>query len=245
MCCENLVTISTNVRGGGAGVRQKVKPNVRRVKRVVLCDDHEIVREAIKARMADSKVVEIVGEASNGREVVEVVKELGPDILIIDVELPKHDGIEATKEVLKVRPRTKVIVFTAHAQPDLLALALRAGASGYVLKSAPAEEIARAVKTVTGGGSFLGGNFAAGKPSEVEKLLLLSARERQILDLLAEGLRVKDIAQAPLAQPGDRAHPCAQRDRQAGGGDAHRGGRAGGAVRLSGWRGRCGLRRRR
>jgi two-component system, NarL family, nitrate/nitrite response regulator NarL len=109
---------------------------VRDAKRVVLCDDHEIVREAIKSRMANSNSVQIVGEAGNGRDVVDVVKELEPDVLIIDVELPKRDGIEATKEVLKARPRTKVIIFTAHAQPDLLALALRAGASGYVLKSA-------------------------------------------------------------------------------------------------------------
>ena len=115
--------------------------------------------------MANSSIVEIVGEAGNGRDVVDVVKELEPDVLIIDVELPKRDGIEATKEVLKARPRTKVIIFTAHAQPDLLALALRAGASGYVLKSAPAEDIARAVKAVTGGGTFLGGDFAGGKPS--------------------------------------------------------------------------------
>ena len=205
---------------------------VREAKRVVLCDDHEIVREAIKARMANSSVVEIVGEAGNGRDVVDVVKELEPDVLIIDVELPKRDGIEATKEVLKVRPRTKVIIFTAHAQPDLLALALRAGASGYVLKSAPAEDIARAVKAVTGGGTFLGGDFAGGKPSEVEKLLELSPRERQILELLAEGLRVKEIAERLAAQPGDRPHPRPQRDRQARGRHPHRGGRPGGAVQL-------------
>ena len=172
--------------------------SVRDAKRVVLCDDHEIVRDAIKSRMANSNTLQIVGEASNGRDVVDVVnvvKELEPDVLIVDVEMPKRDGIEATKEVLKVRPRTKVIIFTAHAQPDLLALALRAGASGYVLKSAPAEDIARAVKAVTGGGTFLGGDFAGGKPSEVEKLLDLSPRERQILELLAEGLRVKEIAE--------------------------------------------------
>src|SRR2546429_4842535 len=95
-------------------------------KRVVLCDDHEIVRDAIKSRMANSGVVEIVGEAGDGREVVDVVKELDPDVVIIDVEMPKRDGIEATKEVLKARPRTKVIIFNAHDQPDLLALALRA-----------------------------------------------------------------------------------------------------------------------
>ena len=162
-------------------------------KRVVLCDDHEIVREAIKARMANSSTVEIVGEAGNGRDVVDVVKELEPDVLIIDVELPKRDGIEATKEVLRARPRTKVIIFTAHAQPDLLTLALRAGASGYVLKSAPSEDIARAIEVVAGGGTFVGTELGQGA-GEVEKLLELTPREREILELLAEGLRVKQIA---------------------------------------------------
>src|ERR1044072_7884865 len=169
--------------------------SVRDARRVVLCDDHEIVREGITSRVANSRTVEIVGEAADGRDVVEVVKQLEPDVLIIDVELPKRDGIEATKEVLKVRPRTKEIVFTAHPHPALLALALRAGASGCVLKSAPAEDIARAVKAVMDGGTFLGGDLAGGKPSEGEKLLLLSPRERQILELLAEGLRVKEIAE--------------------------------------------------
>src|SRR6266516_7470889 len=167
--------------------------SVRDAKRVGLCDGHEIVREAIKARMANSSIVEIVGEASNGRDVVDVVKELEPDVLIIDVELPKRDGIEATKEVLQARPRTKVIIFTAHAQPDLLTLALRAGASGYVLKSAPSEDIARAIEVVAGGGSFVGTELGQGA-GEVEKLLELTPREREILELLAEGLRVKQIA---------------------------------------------------
>src|SRR5690348_11592456 len=92
--------------------------SVREARRVVLCDDHEIVREAIKARMANSSTVEIVGEAGNGRDVVDVVKELEPDVLIIDVELPKRDGIEATKEVLRARPRTKVIIFRPRPRRD-------------------------------------------------------------------------------------------------------------------------------
>src|SRR6478672_3607204 len=107
-------------------------------KRVVLCDDHEIVREAIKARMA-------------AVEGVEIVKELEPDVCIVDVELPGKDGIDATKDILKARPETRVIIFTAHAQPDLLTLALRAGASGYVLKSAPSEDIARAIEVLAEG----------------------------------------------------------------------------------------------
>jgi DNA-binding NarL/FixJ family response regulator len=164
------------------------------VKRVVLCDDHEIVREAIKSRMAGSDSVEIVGEATNGREVVDVVRDLNPDVLIIDVELPKRDGIEATREVLSVRPRTKVIIFSAHAEPDLVALGLRAGAAGYLVKSAPPEDIAKAVMTVASGRTFIGGGFASGKPTEVEKLVNLTPRERQVLGQLADGLRVKEIA---------------------------------------------------
>src|SRR4029077_4713229 len=131
-------------------------------KRVVLCDDHEIVREAIKARMAEVQGVEIVGEAETSEQVVDVVRELEPDVCIVDVELPGKDGIDATKAILKARPETRVIIFPAHAQPDLLTLALRAGASGYVLKSAPSEDIARAIEVVAGGGPLLGRDVGHG-----------------------------------------------------------------------------------
>jgi DNA-binding NarL/FixJ family response regulator len=169
-------------------------------KRVILCDDHEIVREAIKSRMAGSPDLEIVGEAVDGDEVIRRVEELEPDVAIIDIELPGIDGIEATRKILATRPDTKVIVFTAHAQPDLLSLALRAGASGYVLKSAPAEDIARAVEVVAGGDTFVGTDLS-GSDGELEKLLALTPREREILELLAEGLRVKEIAERLTLSP--------------------------------------------
>jgi DNA-binding NarL/FixJ family response regulator len=171
-------------------------------KRVVLCDDHEIVRDAIKSRMANSGVVEIVGEAGDGREVVDVVKDLDPDVVIIDVEMPKRDGIEATKEVLKARPRTKVIIFTAHAQPDLLALALRAGASGYVLKSAADRDLVEACRSTMRGEPFL-------YPAAVSALIrdhleharegngrtdILTPRELEILKLIAEANTSRQIA---------------------------------------------------
>jgi DNA-binding NarL/FixJ family response regulator len=162
-------------------------------KRVVLCDDHEIIREAVKARMAAAPGVEIVGEAATAEDVVGVVKDLHPDVCIVDVELPGKDGIEATKEILAAQPETRVVIFTAHAQPDLLSLALRAGASGYVLKSAPSEDIARAIEVVAGGSTFVGTELGQGA-GEIEKLLELTPREREILELLAEGLRVKQIA---------------------------------------------------
>lgn len=169
-------------------------------RRVVLCDDHEIVREAIKSRMADAEGVEIVGEAVDGEEVVERVSELEPDVAILDIELPGIDGIEATKAILKTRPETKVIVFTAHAQANLLALAMRAGASGYVLKSAPSEDIARAIAEVADGGTFVDTELTEAD-ANLEKLLALTPREREILELLAEGLRVKEIAERLTLSP--------------------------------------------
>jgi DNA-binding NarL/FixJ family response regulator len=169
-------------------------------KRVVLCDDHEIVREAIQARMADTDGVEIVGEAASGEEALKRVRELEPDVCIVDVELPGQDGIEATRAIIKARPETRVIIFTAHAQPDLLTLALRAGASGYVLKSAPSEDIAKAIDVVSNGGTFVGTELGQGA-GEVEKLLQLTPREREILELLAEGLRVKQIADRLALSP--------------------------------------------
>jgi DNA-binding NarL/FixJ family response regulator len=178
-------------RAGNAASQPAATPVL--ATRVVLCDDHEIIRDAIKSRMAGSDGMEIVGEAADGREVLDIVRELNPDVLIVDVEMPKRDGIEVTKEILKARPNTKVIVFTAHAQPDLVALALRAGASGYVLKSAPASKIDEAVVVVRNGGTFFGGDSANGTDLELEKLLGLTPRERQILGLLASGLRVTAI----------------------------------------------------
>jgi NarL family two-component system response regulator LiaR len=110
------------------------------------------------------------------------------------------DGIEATRKILDVRHETKVIVFTAHADPDLLSLALKDGASGYVLKSASAEDIAKAIESVADGHTFVGTELS-GANGELEKLLALTPRERQILELLAEGLRVKEIAERLTLSP--------------------------------------------
>ncbi len=161
--------------------------------KVLIADDHQIVRDAIRTRLAESEDITVVGEAANGREAVERVNEDHPDVVIMDVEMPGVDGIAATKEIERNAPDTRVIIFTAHPQPDLLALALRAGATGYVLKSSSAAELHEAVQTVAGGGTFVNGGFES--PTQgVSNLESLSPREVQILQLLAEGKRAKDIA---------------------------------------------------
>jgi two-component system, NarL family, response regulator DesR len=168
--------------------------------RVIICDDHEIVREAIKARIAAGRDMEVLGEAVDGEELVRRVAELEPDIAIVGIELPGIDGIEATRRIAATRPKTRVIVFTGHAEPELLALALRAGASGYVLKSAPAADITRAVDAVGSGDTFVDPGLS-GSDRELEKLIALTPREREILGLLAEGLRVKQIAERLTLSP--------------------------------------------
>ncbi len=161
--------------------------------KVLIADDHQIVRDAIRSRLEESEDIAVVGEAANGREAVERVNQDHPDVVIMDVEMPAVDGIAATREIAQQAPETRVIIFTAHPQPDLLALALRAGATGYVLKSSTASELHEAVQTVAGGGTFVNGGFDS--PTQgVSNLESLSPREVEILQLLAEGKRAKDIA---------------------------------------------------
>lgn len=169
-------------------------------KRVIICDEHEIVREAIKTRIEAGRDMEVLGEAVDGEELVRRVGELEPDVAIVGIELPGIDGIEATRRIVATRPKTRVIVFTGHAEPELLALALRAGASGYVLKSAPAADITRAVDAVGGGDTFVEPELS-GSDRDLEKLIALTPREREILGLLAEGLRVKQIAERLTLSP--------------------------------------------
>lgn len=169
-------------------------------KRVIICDYHEIVREAIKLRIEGRQDMEVVGEAVDGEELVRRVGELQPDVAIVGVELPGIDGIEATRRILASRSETRMIVFTGHPEPELLALALRAGASGYVLKSAPAADITRAVDAVGDGDTFVGAELS-GSERELEKLIALTPREREILGLLADGLRVKQIAERLTLSP--------------------------------------------
>ncbi|MDQ2699923.1 MAG: response regulator transcription factor [Actinomycetota bacterium] len=172
--------------------------------RVVICDDHEIVREALKSRISDTPNLELIGEAADGEAAVALVNDLQPDLLIIDVEMPRLDGISALETVHKTHPEVKVLMFTAHEQRNVIGLAARAGASGYLLKSSSAAEIQTAAETVLGGDRYFPAGFeppAADEHDELERLRLLSPRERQVLDLLATGMRARGVADEIGIQP--------------------------------------------
>ncbi len=170
--------------------------------RVLICDDHWIVRQAIRQRIDEIPGFEVVGEAGSGADVTGAVREHRPDLLVIDVEMPEVNGIEATARVLSRWPEIKVLVFTAHDEENLVRLAAREGASGFLVKSAEIDQIRDACETVMGGGRwFPGWENQLEEEDELQRLRGLSDREREILALLASGMRAQGVAEEIGIQP--------------------------------------------
>lgn len=163
--------------------------------RVLICDDHWIVRQAIASRIDEIPGFEVVGQVGDGSSVTTAVREHRPDLLVIDLEMPGVNGMEATGHVLARWPETRVLVFTAHEDVGLTRMAARTGASGYLVKSAEIGEIREACKTVMAGGTwFPGQEGKVDQEDELQRLQSLSPREREILALLAAGMRAQGIA---------------------------------------------------
>lgn len=170
--------------------------------RVLICDDHWIVRQAIRTRVEEIPGFEVVGEVERGSDVTAAVREHHPDLLMIDVEMPGANGIEAMSRVLDRWPETKVLVFTAHEEKDLVRLAARQGASGFLVKSAGLDEIRAACEAVVNGEKWFPGSLGSLRSEdELQKLQSLSEREREILSLLASGMRAQGVAEEIGIQP--------------------------------------------
>ena len=169
----------------------------------MLADDHPIVRNGIKDALSKQRNIEVVGEASNGTQVLRKAKELMPDIVLMDISMPGMGGLEATQRLRTNLPTVKVLVFTMHDNKEYVLEIIRSGASGYVLKDTSTLELVKAIETVHRGGTFFS--------SKVSKLLLdqyikkvstgtetsteeLSKREEEILVLVAGGKSNKEIA---------------------------------------------------
>ncbi len=171
--------------------------------RIFLADDHAVVREGLKALINAQPGMEVSGEAGDGRSACQQVQHLQPDVAVMDVSMPELNGVQATQQLKQACPHVKVLALTVHEDKGYLRQLLEAGASGYVLKRAAAEELIHAIRTVAAGGVYLDpalagkvvGSFVrhpAGKgPAEGSDL---SDRETEVLRLIAEGYSNKEIA---------------------------------------------------
>ncbi len=165
--------------------------------RVLIVDDHPVVREGLRAVLEDTKEMQVVGEAGSAEEALSSMERAGPDIVLLDLELPGMNGVDAIPRFADAASHPRVIILTAYDTEERVLAALKAGAAGYLLKGAPAGEIAQAIRAVAGGGSYLTPRVAARVVAQVNaprRSGLLSARERQVLRLVARGRSNKQIA---------------------------------------------------
>ena len=166
-----------------------MKANVR----VLIADDHSVLRMGLASLLGTAKNVEVAGEAANGDEAVRKAIKLKPDVIVMDLVMPKKDGVSATEEILATMPDTKVMILTTFGTSDDISRALKAGATGAIMKSSTNRELLAAVQSVAQGKRFIS--------AEVEGILAndppvpeLSQRQREILDSISRGLTNKDIA---------------------------------------------------
>jgi DNA-binding NarL/FixJ family response regulator len=174
--------------------------------RVVLVDDDDLMRAGLRSVLSSDETIEVVGDAGDGREAVTRIRELHPDLVLMDIRMPNLDGISATREVLSAAPDVKVVVLTTFEQDDYIFDALSAGASGFLLKRTQPEELIAAIHTVADGDSLLSPSVTrrvidrmASQPTPVaasRRLDELTPREREVLELIARGLSNREIAEA-------------------------------------------------
>ena len=169
--------------------------------KILVVDDHAIMRDGIRALLNLHDDIEVVGEASEGKEAVEKAQELMPDMVIMDIAMPGMDGLEATRRIRKKSPKMKVLILTQHDNKEYILSVIKAGASGYVPKRALGSELVSAIRAVKQGESFL---YPSAATALIEEYLQqdkgeepydqLTAREREILKLTAEGHTSREIA---------------------------------------------------
>jgi len=170
---------------------------------ILVADDHQVVRAGLRNLLAQEPDLEVIGEAADGNEVVASARALRPDVIIMDIAMPGMNGIEATKLIVAENPAVKVVALSMYADRRFVTQTLRAGATGYVLKEAAFEELTQAIRTVMTGKPFLSPTVAGFvveefvqqvSPTPIKSLAMLTSREQEILKLLAEGLRAREIA---------------------------------------------------
>ena len=179
--------------------------------RVLIADDDDLMRAGLVELLSGDPSIEIIGEASTGREAVDRARRLGPDVVLMDVRMPDLDGIEATRELTRAAPDTRVLILTTFEQDDYVFGALRAGASGFLVKRTRPEELIAAVHTIAAGDSLLSPSVTGRvidrmtrqpTPDLTDQATLgeLTRREREVLELIAGGLSNREIATALVVE---------------------------------------------
>jgi two-component system, NarL family, response regulator NreC len=170
--------------------------------RVLVCDDHELFRDGVKAILRDEPTIEVMADARDGREAVEMALRLKPDVALMDLEMPGLNGVEVTRRIHQAEPAIRVLMLTMYGEEELVARCLQAGAVGYVLKDVPAAQLVYAIQAVSRGSRYMSPDALKGmvdhyaeRPAGLEtRYDTLTSREREIVKLLAEGFSVKQVA---------------------------------------------------
>jgi DNA-binding NarL/FixJ family response regulator len=162
--------------------------------RVLLADDHSLVRKGFRRLLEDEPGIQVVGEACNGVEAVELARALRPDVIVMDMSMPGLNGTQATIEILKLLPGVGVVILSMYEEANYVRNAMKAGARGYLLKNASEVDLAAAVKTVARGGRVIDEKLRMSVEIHREGEPVLTPRERQILQLIAEAKSTREIA---------------------------------------------------
>jgi DNA-binding NarL/FixJ family response regulator len=174
--------------------------------RVLIADDHAILRDGLKALLSASRDIDIVAEVGNGREAVRRAQELNPDVVIMDIAMPDLNGVDAVRLLREKCPSTRIVMLSMHSSSEHVFRAFNAGATGYLLKESAGAEVESAVRAASVGRRYISRSIAALAPPQTEgrsrsPLESLSARERQVLQLVVEGHSSTEIAQQVHLSP--------------------------------------------
>jgi DNA-binding NarL/FixJ family response regulator len=169
--------------------------------RVLLADDHRMLREGLR-RTLEEEGLEVVGEAADGEEALRLAAKLRPDVVLMDVTMPVLDGVEATRQLHEHLPDIPVVILTMHADREVLARAIRAGAAGYLVKDCSTDEVVRTVRLAASGETALSPELAASMLAEAQRAdtpaeelePIISKREEEVLQLVADGLSTSEVA---------------------------------------------------